>query len=456
MFHSIIRKRLELTPDDKTYRQAYLLLSVQSVVTFVLSFYIIFNLLVTHLYLIMSLEIISLFFTYISWYILVKKKDVSLSSTILLFTIFMLTLLFFFDQKHHDYALAQAVMFPVICIYLKGFRLGTIVSAVYIAIVLSLAFTGIDNWEAVPFTTISFTNLTFTYIVVLLVIYYYEFSRTEAFNIIEKAHREVNDYKDNLELKVEEALREKHQQEEILIQQSKMAVMGEMIASIAHQWKQPLATTSSIIQAAKIENELSGTNQLKIDEAFNKILTQVEFMDQTVTDFSSFFKPKKEKEFFSLSGSINNVLKILQPQLDRHGICVVSNVSSDNFMIEGYRNEFSQVLLNIITNAKDAISKNMDDGTISKGNGKIRIDAGLETNKIGLTICDNGGGISEELLEHIFDPYFTTKDENSGTGIGLYMSKIIMDTHMNGNITAHNSTDGACLYLQLRGIQRLG
>ncbi len=455
MFHSILQKKLGLSTDDKAYRQAFLVLSTLSLLVFVLLFYIIYNLFVTQLYLIIALELISLFFAGLTWYILLKKGNISLASTILILTIFFLTLLFIYDQKHHDYALAQAVMLPILSIYLKGLRAGTFYSVVYIAAVLTIAFFGIDNWEPVPFTTTSFTNLGFTYLVVILLVYYFEFSRVEAFRIIHNAHEELHEYKDNLEQKVEEALKEKQQQEDILIQQSKMAVMGEMIASIAHQWKQPLATTSAIIQTAKIDQALSKQHHPKIDEAFDKIQTQVEFMDQTITDFSSFFKPKKNKEFFSLTNTIDNVLKILQPQLDKHRITVVNNVTKNNFMVDGYGNEFSQVLLNVITNAKEAICKNIENKLIQEDEGEIKIEIGFEANNIGLSICDNGGGIKEEMLENIFDPYVTTKEKESGTGIGLYMSKIIMNTHMNGNITAYNTNGGTCIYLNLKGVQRL-
>ncbi len=455
MFHSILQKKLGLTIDNKAYRQAFLVLSTLSLLVFVLLFYIIYNLVVTQLYLIIALEVISLAFAALTWYVLTKKRDISLASTILILTIFFLTLLFIFDQKHHDYALAQAVMLPVLSIYLKGLKKGTLYSVLYIGAVLSIAFFGIDNWDPVPFTATSFTNLAFTYIVVILLVYYFELSRVEAFGIIQKAHQELHEYKDHLEQKVEEALKEKRQQEDILIQQSKMAVMGEMIASIAHQWKQPLATTSAIVNAAKIEHKLSGVNNPKLDETFDNVLAQVEFMDQTVMDFSSFFKPKKKQEFFPIDNSIENVLKILSPQLKKHSIAVINNVSPAQFILEGYQNEFSQVLLNIMTNAKDAILQNIDKHVIKPDEGKISIAIKKEAHRIILTICDNGGGISDEVMDHIFNPYFTTKEDDVGTGIGLYMSKIIMDTHMNGSISAYNTAEGACISLNLRGIEKL-
>ena len=454
MFHQIIQNRLHLSPEDKAYRRAFLVLSIIAVVTFVLSFYIIFNLLVTKLYVLIGLEVLSLLLTFLSWYILTKKKNINLASTILLLTIFTLTLLFIFDQKHNDYALAQAVMFPVITIYLKGLRAGTFYSLIYIIAVLSIAFSGINAWDPVPFTATSFTNLTFTYVVVILVIYYYELSRAEAFNIIQKANDELNDYKNNLEQKVEVALKEKHQQEEILIQQSKMAMMGEMMAAIAHQWKQPLSVTASIIHSAQLEHELSNTKDKATQEAYKKVLTQVEYMSQTVTDFSSFFKPENQKEFFSLTSSLKNIQNILQPQLDKNMIKIINNIPEDTLMIEGYKNEFGQILLNIISNAKDAIEGEIKKGKLAYGQGKIKIDVSFASNKISLTLCDNGGGIKEDDLVHIFDPYFTTKDKDQGTGIGLYMSKIILDTHMQGSISAYNNAEGACLHLDLKGIKK--
>lgn len=452
MFHSILHKKLGLTSKDKSYRQAYLVLSTLSIVVFVLLFYITYNLIVTKLYYIAALEFISLYFSYLSWYVLVKKKNISMASTILVLTIFTLTLLFIFDHKHKDYALAQAVMFPVLTIYLKGLRVGTIYSLIYIAAVLVIAFFGIDNWDPVPFTSTSFTNLTFTYIVVISLIYYYEVSRVEAFEIIERSHNELKEYKDNLVLKVEEALEEKRQQEQILIQQSKMAVMGEMIASIVHQWKQPLAITSSILSTEKIKNELSEKPKRFEDQFFDSILTQINYMDQTVSDFSGFFKPNREKEFFSLSSSIEDIINILEYQLSKHQIRLENNVPEGTLMIEGYRNEFSQVLLNVISNAKDAISENIKKGIISSDEGKIRLEATFETNKVHLLVCDNGGGIPEDILPNIFNPYITTKTK--GTGIGLYMSNIIMETHMQGHISASNRGDGTCIDLELRGIKR--
>ncbi len=454
MFHKIIQNRLHLSPEDKAYRRAFLILSIISVVVFVLSFYIIYNLLVTKFFVLIGLEVLSLLLTFVSWYVLTKKKNIDLASTILLLTIFTLTLLFMFDQKHNDYALAQAVMFPVITIYLKGLRTGTLFSLIYIVAVLSIAFTGINSWDPVPFTATSFTNLTFTYVVVILVIYYYELSRAEAFNIIQKSHDELNDYKNNLEKKVEEALAEKYQQEEILIQQSKMAVMGDMMAGITHQWKQPLTVISSIIHNEQLEHELSEKKDKATEEAYKKILTQVEYMSQTTSDFSSFFKPRDQKEFFSLTHSFESIQKILQPQLDKNMIQIINNIPDESFMIEGYKNEFVQILLNIITNSKDAIETQVKKGKLAYAEGRIKIDLNFESNKILLFICDNGGGISEKDLVHIFDPYFTTKGQEMGTGIGLYLSKMIIETHMQGNIYAYNSEEGACLQLELRGIKK--
>ncbi len=455
MFHSVLHKNLGLTPEDKSYRQAYLILSTLSVVVCVLTFYILYNLIVTRFYHIMTLEIISLCFAYLSWYLLVKKQNISLSSTILVMTIFVLTLLFIFDQKHNDYALAQAVMLPVLAIYLKGLRQGLFYSLIYVAAILSIAFAGIDTWDPVPFTTTSFTNLFFTYAVVILLIYYFEFSRVEAFNIIQKSHQELEDYKNRLEEKVEEALKEKRQQEQILIQQSKMALMGEMIASIAHQWKQPLAITTAVINTARFQDEFSKQYAKETNEVFDKVLEQVEYMDQTISDFSGFFKPNREKEFFSLSKSIDDVYKILLPQFEREKIRIENSVPAEIFMVEGYRNEFSQVLLNILSNAKDAICENIRNERLVPGEGKITIKADFANNKILLSVCDNGGGIPENLIHSIFDPYFTTKPEEIGSGIGLYMSKMIMDTHMKGSITAENTSEGACLMLQLKAVQRL-
>ncbi len=447
MFHSLLNKNLGLDIDQKSYRQAFLILSTLYIAAFVLSFYITYNLFYTKLYYIAGLEIISLLLVGLSWYFLIKKGNISLSGTLLLFTIFTLTLLFIYDQNHKDYAFAQALIFPTLAIYLKGLNKGTLITTIYILVVLSIAFMGIDTFESVPFTAVSFTNLFFTYLIIILLIYYFELSRVEAFEVINRANKELRDHKENLETKVQEALLEKQQQEELLIQQSKMAMMGEMVASVSHQWKQPLATSTSIIAAAKLRKELS--KEVSLDKLFNELMTQIDYMNHTITDFSKFLTPDREKAFFSLDSSIQDVEKLLRHQLHSKNIKFIHQTPNDKILIEGYFNEFSQALLNIVSNAKESILSRIEAGKLSSIEGKITINSTYNNNRLTLTICDNGAGIPDAIAEEtLFKPYNTY-----GTGIGLYMAKIIVDAH-GGKITAYNTDEGACFELQLSAVKK--
>jgi len=240
--------------------------------------------------------------------------------------------------------------------------------------------------------------------------------------------------------KLKQTVDEKEQKEKILVHQSKLASMGEMINNIAHQWRQPLTHLSFInmdLQMAQEQDELSKQYlKDKLDESNN----QIEFMSNTIDDFKNFYEPVKEKEFFYASSAIKKALDIIKPTLDFLSIEVELNIQEDK-KIRAYENEYSQVILNLLTNAKDAIVQNKIES------GEIQIDILVSNKKSIVSICDNAGGIKEEIIEKIFDPYFTTKDKSSG--IGLYMSKIIIHSHFKGDLKVINLSKGACFTVEV-------
>lgn len=186
MFSRLIDKKLGLSPDNKDYRKAYFILSVLGVLVAVLSFFIYFNIFVVPLYHIAILDAVSLLAAYFCWYALIKRKNIELASTVLVVIIFTLTLLFVIDQNHKDYAFGYAVILPIVSIYLNGIRGGLIYSLVYFSILLPVTYFGIDTWAPAEFTSVSFTNLTVVFFIVILLITYYEKSRAEAFKALEK------------------------------------------------------------------------------------------------------------------------------------------------------------------------------------------------------------------------------------------------------------------------------
>jgi len=264
--------------------------------------------------------------------------------------------------------------------------------------------------------------------------------------------------------KVAEQLEANRQKEQLVIQQSKMAAMGEMIGAIAHQWRQPLSIIGGSlinIEESYDENELTKEYLKKqIDSAEKNLL----FMSKTIDDFRNFFSPSKSKTDFSVYNNLLNSISIMNAQMESHQISITYDVKDSNantktteneeildnhFMTNGFSNEFSQVLVNLFANAKDAIEENIQRGMLSKGEGAILITLFNEKNNVVIIVKDNGGGISEKIIDRIFEPYFTTKEQGKGTGIGLYMSKMIIEENMNGKLEVFNDSNGAFLKITL-------
>ncbi|WP_428023737.1 cache domain-containing protein [Arcobacter sp.] len=230
-------------------------------------------------------------------------------------------------------------------------------------------------------------------------------------------------------------LNEKREQEQILIQQSKMAAMGEMIGNIAHQWRQPLSQISGLFMDIASAYSYKELDDKYLHTVINEANDIIEYMSHTIDDFRNFFNPNKPKENFLASKALENAIKIIKSSFDFQGINIQKTVKSEN-PIYGYPNEYSQVILNILSNAKDIfVERNIK-------NPQIIIEINKAENKTCLTISDNAGGIEQKSLERIFEPYFTTKYDY-GTGIGLYMSKIIIEKNIGGTISVSNSELGA-------------
>ncbi len=251
-----------------------------------------------------------------------------------------------------------------------------------------------------------------------------------------------NEIKHRLQIQ-EEALTQKQKSEQLLMQQSKLAMLGEMIGNIAHQWRQPLMQLSAILMYLDAYNEKGKLTPQKFDSKIKDGNSIIDFMSKTIEDFRNYYKPEKQKEIFLLKSCINSALFIVNSSLKTSNIEVATSYSHENIEIESFKNEFSQALLNIITNAKDIlIQREVSDA-------RILIDTKEEEGKIVISIEDNAGGIKEDILDKVFDPYFTTKHKSQGTGIGLYMTKMIIENNMNGKIEVQNSSIGAKFIIEL-------
>lgn len=231
--------------------------------------------------------------------------------------------------------------------------------------------------------------------------------------------------------------------DEMMIAQSRHAAMGEMIGMIAHQWRQPIAGIAMDANNMLLDIAFETFDIAAAEGYAQDILDQTQHLSKTIDDFRNFFKPDKSVIAVSLEEIMNETLGIVKESLTNNGIAVQTHYTSET-LVDAYPRELMQVFINIINNAKDSLLSSHTQ------EGMIEISVYDEEEYVCTQICDNGGGIPESILPKIFDPYFSTKDEKTGTGLGLYMSKMIIEEHLHGLIEASNNEDGgACFRVRL-------
>jgi signal transduction histidine kinase len=257
-----------------------------------------------------------------------------------------------------------------------------------------------------------------------------------------RSEDKIKQLNESLEERLAEALDDMRQKDQILILQDRFVVMGEMINNIAHQWRQPLNNLGLTIQQLPFTYDTAqfGKEYLEKHSAF--AMEQICHMSDTIEVFRNFFKPDKTKVTFGIIHEICRTLSLIEGNL--YDLNIKTSLHSEGDpQVNGYPNEFTQVLLNILTNARDALLEN------AIVNAMISIKVFSEEKTSVVTITDNAGGINDDIFGRIFDPFFTTKKPDKGTGIGLFMSKTIIEKHMGGRLTVHNSTDGAEFRIEL-------
>jgi signal transduction histidine kinase len=268
-------------------------------------------------------------------------------------------------------------------------------------------------------------------------------SHSDLERMVKLRTKELEDLNRDLDYRVKYEVEKNREQEQILIQQSRSAAMGEMIGNIAHQWRQPLNALNLVIQNIYFSYEANELNEAILKRSVQKSQRLVETMSHTIDDFRNFFQPNKMVEEFTLIHSINTTLELISASLKNHNIMIHIDVD-ETIHIKGYPNELSQVLLNLLSNAKDVLIENHVE------NAQITIAAQQKNGEITIEIEDNGGGIDDIIIQKVFDPYFSTKEEGKGTGIGLYMSKVIIENNMHGTIHVKNAKEGACFTITLK------
>ena len=235
---------------------------------------------------------------------------------------------------------------------------------------------------------------------------------------------------------------ELHKQEEIMIAQSRHAAMGEMISMIAHQWRQPISVIAMDANNILADIELDILEKEELLETSKDIISQTQELSKTIDDFREFFKPDKTVEDVSLRSIVDDAMSIVGKSLENNGVEVVIKLD-EKIHLTTFSREVMQVLINILKNAKEAF---LD---VDQESQLINIESSLVGGNVRLTLCDNAGGIDLDFIDKIFNPYFTTKSEKNGTGLGLYMSKTIIEKHLHGSISVSNQNGGSCFTIVL-------
>lgn len=282
--------------------------------------------------------------------------------------------------------------------------------------------------------------------------------RVQTHIALSDANKSLKLLNENLYQQVAEQVDKVRIQDQMLFQQSKMAAMGEMIGNIAHQWRQPLGAISSTVLTlkTKLDADTSMCDDADALQTFvtdfkvklNDIGEYVTTLSATIDDFRNFFKPTKDKNRFKITSLLQKSIKLLSANLEENDITIIKDVTEVDMV--GLENELAQVIINILNNAKEAILQ-------SKNPKFILILAKENGGTLHLQIKDSGGGVDQSIVDKIFEPYFTTKHQASGTGIGLFMSKEIIEKHMLGKIKVENqhftidnqSLYGACFTIEI-------
>jgi signal transduction histidine kinase len=255
-------------------------------------------------------------------------------------------------------------------------------------------------------------------------------------------HKLLENLNANLEQRVAEEVEKNLEKDRFLIHQARFAAMGEMLNNIAHQWRQPLNNVGLLLQCAQLDYDDGGLDRSAFKQLVAKCMEILQFMSQTIDDFQVFFKPMRERELFDPYSMLEKALSLVRSNFEKRGISINVKNYGTTVML-GFGNEFTQAILNILNNAGDVLTE--------RGIAKpfIEILCSHENSMNIIDIRDNGGGITLDIMDKIFDPYFTTKFMSQGTGIGLYMTKMIIEKNMGGKITVRNTEEGAEFIIEL-------
>lgn len=258
----------------------------------------------------------------------------------------------------------------------------------------------------------------------------------------QKIQESLKQLNDDLETHITAAVADMRKKDELLIHQSRLAAMGELLTSIAHQWRQPLNNVAVCIQSIQYLYQQNELTEEEMSQQIGMVMDMLRYMSGTIDDFRNFFRQDREQQMFSVEEVVRRTVALIGSALDSNRIMVEID-GEKGVYAQGFPNEYAQALINILYNARDVL---IDRGVAEP---KIEISIGTDNGRSRVTVLDNAGGIPVEIMPQLFDPYFTTKGPATGTGIGLYMARTLIERNMGGSITARNLNGGAAFTILL-------
>jgi len=342
------------------------------------------------------------------------------------FTLFLLFLVYAStpsDLKH-----IWLFTYPIVLLYFQGTKKG---KYWFSFLIISLLIAPLQPFVEVAYSFYQVTYISFVLIIISIIVFFY-------YEKIDEANRLILKQQEALESKVKEL----EQKDELLTRQSKQAVMGEMITMIAHQWRQPLSTITLQISNLQIKRLLEDSFvERESDRIMDEINKTIIYLSNTIDDFQTYFHPDKESSKILLKDLLNKVLTFTLPRVKGTKISLDVEID-EKIELNIYINELIQVLLNLVNNAIDELSSK------DYKNPRVVISARDLKDRVEVLVSDNGGGIKQEALEHLFEPYFSTKGRN-GTGLGLYMSQMIIEKQFGGSIDVKTSKNGSTFIIKI-------
>jgi signal transduction histidine kinase len=268
----------------------------------------------------------------------------------------------------------------------------------------------------------------------------------ESLKTLDRQREQLKSFNEELEKRVKEEIQKQENQERLMLHQSRQAAMGEMLESIAHQWRQPLNIIGLATANLETSYAIGSLDKKDFHEKMEIVSLNINYMSDTIDDFRNFLNPDRDMITFSPQSSIEDVFTIFNAQLKSN--IITQTLESDcKLHFYGVENEFKQVMFILLNNAIDAIKLQMKENSIKQGS--INIGLICKDNQGLIEVSDNGGGVDSDIINSIFDPYFTTKNDSHGVGIGLYIAKNIIETRMNGSLSIKNIGSGSCFTISL-------